>query len=226
MPVSSNVGPTNQTLAGNDFNALSFVIAQQLAFRRTTMLVTVVNVTNSGGVSPIGTVDVQPLVQQVNGLNEVTPHGIIYGLPYIRIQGGANAVIIDPVVGDIGIICIADRDCTTALSTQQQSPPGSNRTSSPADGFYMMSVVTKAPTQYVQFTSSGITITSPNQVTVNAPEVNVNASQTTITSPTVEIDGSTYVDGNLGTSSGASGAFTTPTGQIITVSNGIITNIF
>jgi hypothetical protein len=35
-----------------------------------------------------------------------------------------------------------------------------------------------------------------------------------------------FVDGNLGSANGASGFFTTPTGQTVTVTNGIITNIF
>jgi hypothetical protein len=35
-----------------------------------------------------------------------------------------------------------------------------------------------------------------------------------------------FVDGNLGAGNGASGSFTTPTGQTVVVTNGIITNIF
>ena len=35
-----------------------------------------------------------------------------------------------------------------------------------------------------------------------------------------------FVDGNLGAGNGASGSFTTPTGQTVTVTNGIVTNIF
>jgi hypothetical protein len=35
-----------------------------------------------------------------------------------------------------------------------------------------------------------------------------------------------FVDGNLGSGNGATGSFTTPTGQTVTVTNGIITNIF
>lgn len=154
------------------------------------MLVKVLSVTNSGGISPIGTVNVQPLVQQVNGAGEVTPHGTIYSLPYMRIQGGTNAVILDPQVGDIGIICIADRDSSAAIAAQGEAPPGSSRKSSPSDGFYMMSVISQAPVQYVQFTSSGITVNSPQKVTVIAPNIEADAStQFKVVSPDIQLQG-------------------------------------
>ena len=196
--MGNNVGQANPTSSGNDFNAVSFVVSQILAGTRTAMLVKVLSVTNTGGVSPIGTVNVQPLVQQVNGLGEVTPHGTVYQLPYMRIQGGANAVILDPQVGDIGIICIADRDCSAALSAKDQAPPGSSRKFSPADGFYMMSVVSEAPTQYVQFASDGIHITSPNKVIVTAPNIEADAStQFKVVSPDIQLQGAVTITSTL-----------------------------
>lgn len=48
---------------------------------------------------------------------------------------------------------------------------------------------------------------------------NVNAS-------TVNIKGNTYITGNASVSGGATGSFTTPTGDTVTVQDGIITNIF
>lgn len=48
---------------------------------------------------------------------------------------------------------------------------------------------------------------------------NISASSTTIDCPSV------YIDGNLSVSSGATGSFTSTSGQVITVQNGIVTNI-
>lgn len=188
--MASNVGQANPKYAANDYNVMAFVVSQMLAGARICMLVKVLAVTNNGGVTPIGTVNVQPLVQQVNGAGEVTPHGTIYKLPYIRVQGGTNAVILDPQVGDIGIICIADRDSSAAVAAKDQAPPGSNRRNSPADGFYMGSVISQTPVQYVQFTSTGITINSPQKVTIIAPNIEADATtQFKVVSPDIQLQG-------------------------------------
>ena len=144
---------------------------------RTAMAVQVMAVTNNGGVSPIGYVDVQPAVSSKAGDGTVQPHGIIHNVPYMRIQGGTNAVIIDPQVGDIGIATVCDRDISTVKSSQAISAPGSSRKYDMSDMVYLMTIIGKqTPTQYVQFNSSGITITSPNKVIINANEVDVNAT--------------------------------------------------
>ncbi|MDE1138201.1 MAG: hypothetical protein PW999_00810 [Paraburkholderia tropica] len=46
-------------------------------------------VTNSSGVAPVGFVDVQVLVNQLDGWNNATAHGTIYNLP--RISGSRAA---------------------------------------------------------------------------------------------------------------------------------------
>lgn len=196
--MANNVGNANLTTTGSDFNAMSFVISQMLAGARICMLVKVLSVTNNGDVSPIGTVNVQPLVQQVNGLGEITPHGTIYNLPYIRIQGGSDGIILDPKINDIGIICVADRDSSAALTAKDQAPPGSSRKNNPADGFYMMSVSGEAPEQYVQFKSDGIYITSPNKVTITAPNIEADAStQFKVVSPDIQLQGAVTITSTL-----------------------------
>ena len=44
----------------------------------------------------------QPLVNMLDGAGDATEHGTIFGLHYTRLQGGANAIILDPQVDDIG----------------------------------------------------------------------------------------------------------------------------
>lgn len=55
---------------------------------------------------------------------------------------------------------------------------------------------------------------------------NITAQTVNLTAPTLNINGNTFMSGNASISSGASGSFTTPTGDTVTVQNGIITNIF
>lgn len=69
------------------FSAISFVIKQYMAGVRTAMPVIVRAVRNAGGVEPVGTVDVEPLVSQLDGSGKIVSHGMIYDMPYLRIQG-------------------------------------------------------------------------------------------------------------------------------------------
>lgn len=200
--------------AADPFNAIAFIVQGMLARLATATLVKVMGVTNAGGVSPVGFVDILPLVNQVDGDNNAIPHVTIYRCPYFRIQGGANAVIIDPQVGDLGIAVFADRDISSATANKAQANPGSGRMFDMADGLYIGGVLNGAPTQFVQFNAGGITISSPNAVTIDAPSVTVNAATaqvnaTTsmgITTPELTITGATLFDGPISQVPGTQGA--------------------
>ena len=157
------------------YNNLRFVVEQALANVQTASIVKIVACSNSGGISPVGTVDVQILANQVSigagGQMVGTPHLTMYGLPYLRIQGGSNAVIIDPQPGDIGIAVFASRDITNVKSTKAQANPGSFRMHDFADGIYLGGLLNAVPTQYVQFGSGGVTIVSPDTITLQAPNI-------------------------------------------------------
>lgn len=178
--------------AASEVAKINYVITSALSGVRTSIPVKVISVTNNGGLSPVGYVDVQPLVSAVDGSGQVWPHGIIHNVPYMRIQGGSNGIILDPVAGDIGIGTVSDRDISTVKNAKKPSAPGSNRKHDFSDMVYLMTIIGAAPTQYIQFNSSGITIHSPVKVTIDAPNVEVDASsQCKIVSPNVEIDAST-----------------------------------
>lgn len=160
----------------SDLTAHSFLISQILAKIPGATLVLVRGVTNSGGVSPVGFVDVVPMVNQIDGAGNATPHGVVYGLPYVRIQGGANAVILDPQAGDIGIAIFASRDLSTVKRTRAISNPGSRRRNSMSDGLYIGGCLNGIPTQFIQFSASGIAMTSPTAILLSAPVVGIDAS--------------------------------------------------
>lgn len=182
--------------AASEYAVMEFVIRQAVGRIRTATMVKVLAVSNSGGVSPVGTVDVQPLVQQVDGQGKVVDMPPLYGLPYFRIQGGANAVILDPQVGDIGLACFADRDQSAAVVTKDVAPPGSMRRHSLADGFYVGGFLNAAPTQYIQFNTDGVTVHSGTKVVVTAPEIDYTATtKVNITAPNIKLDGAVEVTG-------------------------------
>lgn len=172
----------NPAAGANPLTAWAFAFRAAMAQVRTTIPVRV-DAVHGGGLAPVGRVDVQPLIQQMDSAGNVMALPVLYGLPYLRWQGGASAVILDPAVGDIGLVCFADRDVSAVIASGKQSAPGSNRRFSLADGFYMGATLNAEPTQYLQFDpDSGITLNSPKTITEeigtdsNAARVVMNSS--------------------------------------------------
>ena len=178
------------------FNVAYFMIRQYMAKVRTATIVKVLAVTNDGGVSPVGSVDIQPLVQQTDGVGNVTSLPPVYGVPYMRVQGGTNAVILDPQAGDLGIALFGDRDLSVIKTTKDMGTPGSSRRNSLADALYIGGLLNGTPTQFVQFNTDGITVKSTTKVTIEAPNIQANAStQFKVVSPDIQLDGAVHVIG-------------------------------
>lgn len=166
----------NHSLGGaTEFNA---VIHNLMSKIQTVTLVKVIAV-NGSGVEPVGTVDVQPLVQMIDGAGNVYAVGKIFSVPYFRLQGGANAIICDPVVGDIGLCAFASRDISAVKRNKAESAPSSRRQHDWNDGLYIGGFLNGTPAQYVQFGSDGIVIHSPKGITLEAPNIKMQASSVT-----------------------------------------------
>jgi len=215
LPTNTLYGMLNPATNWGEYNGIYFAIKQAIVKMQTATIVQVLACSNDGGVSPFGTVDVQPMVNQIDGNNP--PNSVamppLYGLPYLRIQGGSNAIIIDPQVGDLGIAVFASRDISNVQANQAQSNPGSWRTYDLGDGMYLGGLLNQMPLQYIQFNDNGISIVSPTAVTINAP------GGCNIVGP---VTANGLAAGNLTPSSGANGTFSTGTGQTVTVQDGII----
>lgn len=142
---------------GSDFNVTCFIVRQMMAQMDTMKLVQVKAVTGGGGaIAAAGTVDVLPLVNQIDGNNNATPHGTVYGIPWWRLQGGDSAVICDPVVGDIGYVSVADRDISSVKTNKAQANPGSNRKFNISDGIYVGGTLNDVPVQYLLLNADGV----------------------------------------------------------------------
>lgn len=188
-----------------EFNRLRFIADQAIRKIQTAIPVRVDAVTNDGGLAPVGFVDVTPLVNQIDGAGNPVPHVTIYNVPYFRLQGGANGVIIDPAVGDIGMAAFCSRDITKVKKTKARANPGSLRYHNFADGLYFGGFLNGTPTQYVQFSAAGIVIHSPVAVKLEAPTVTITAGTScTVTTPTFTVNGQTVLNGGLNQSGGAS----------------------
>lgn len=190
--------PTYQTpeVSTAEYAANFFVISQLISQISTAALVRVVSVTTNGGVAPVGFVDVLPMANQLDSSGNPTSHDTVHNIPYFRLQGGTNAIIIDPVAGDIGLAVFCNRDISTVKRTKAVANPASRRTFDWADGLYFGSFLGAAPTQDIQFNASGITISSPNAVTINAPNITITATNITLNG-TVTINGNVATTGTL-----------------------------
>ncbi len=196
MPTPNPTRSRDGATGANESSQLLYLIRRQLGKVRTTTLVKVLACTNNGALAAVGTVDVQPLIQQLDGQGNVMSLPPLYGLPYVRLQGGANAIILDPQPGDIGLALFGDRDLSAAEQSKALSPPGSRRQHSMADGLYIGGVLNGVPSQYVQFEASGIVVNSPGKVTVIAPNVEVDAStQFKVVSPDIQLQGAVHITG-------------------------------
>lgn len=189
---------------------------------QTATLVEVMACSNDGGLSPVGTVDIRPMVNQIDGSNppNPTPFVTVYDVPYMRIQGGASAVIIDPQVGDIGIAVFASRDISKVQSTKAQANPGSYRQYDLGDALYVGGLLNGTPLQYIQFTDAGISIVSPASVAITAPTIAMDGAVDGII-----MTGDANATDNLHVGSGDSGIFASSDGKTVTVQDGIIIDI-
>lgn len=201
--MASTQGQADATSAGSEFNAISFVFSQLLGRIATATLVQVKAVSNDGGITPVGTVDVQPMVNQIDGGGNATPHGTIFGVPYFRLQGGDNAVIIDPKVGDIGVAVFCSSDISVVQSTKAVANPGSRRVFDWADGLYLGGFLNGTPTQFIRFVEGGgIEFKSTGKITLTdgaGATVVMNGDNTgkMAFSAGLEIDANTKVAGTL-----------------------------
>jgi len=162
----------------SEHNALRFVVQSILSEIATSTVVKVVGVRSNGEVAPPGTIDVMPLVHQIDGARNTYPHGTIWNVPYMRFQNGTNGIIMDPKEGDVGVIVCASRDISSVkANTGAASPPGSLRRHDLADALYIGTVIAgSSPTQYVQWNDDGLTLVSPNTITIQAPTINLQGN--------------------------------------------------
>ena len=162
-------GVANYAAGNSQYNALSFMIQQAIREQVNTCIICKVV-----GVSD-GYVDVLPLVTQVSGKDEAIAPTTLYHLPFMRYHAGIAAVILNPVVGDIGLAVFAGKDCSNVkVGTSEPVPPASFRDNSMANGFYIGGFLNQAPSVFVELTQGGaVNITAPGGVNING-SVTVN----------------------------------------------------
>lgn len=156
-----------------------------------------VTAVDSSGNSPVGFVSVKVLTLRANADNKNVQLGEIHNVPYFRLQGGANAVIVDPEVGDIGFCGFCSRDTSIVKRIRAMAPQSVYRTSDISDAFFFGGWSSKAPEQYIWFDGDNVRIKATAKVIIDAPMTEVEQNMLikgslvttgTITSQTNVID--------------------------------------
>ena len=201
-----NKRPLHGVYAGNsDYNAINQQIEARLQ-RIETMFLGRVDSCQSSGVEGSKTVSATPLTQMVDGNGNAYASPSYPSLPHYRIQQGTAAIIMNPRPGDIGVFVCSKRDISNVSQGKQPGPPGSTRSFSPSDAVMVGSIHTQEPTYYIDFTDqdkilihapAGVTIESDTSITVKAPQVTIDAAETTIKGH-VTVEGGLNVAGGSG----------------------------
>jgi hypothetical protein len=172
------------------YNEVLFAMDQVLGLVRTATPVRVAAVSGGGAGNPPGTVDVVPLVNMLDGSGNATQHGTVNGLAWLRLQSGNGAIVTDPVVGDVGLAVVCDRDTSAVLNSGGQANPGSLRKFDLSDAVYVGGLLGGAPQQYVLFSATGVSVVdrNGNTIVMSAAGITVtDASGNTITTSSAGI---------------------------------------
>ncbi|HEK0789601.1 TPA: phage baseplate protein [Proteus mirabilis] len=151
------------------------MIINSLIGRVATTTVCKVVAIKPSGTDAVGLLDVIPMVLQVDGAGNTYKNAVIHNVPYFRYQGGANAVIIDPKVGDLGICLVCSRDISKVKRTKGEAAPDSKRRYDWADSLYIGGILNGAPAQFIHFLESGIDVVSTGVIKMKGTKVVLDA---------------------------------------------------
>ena len=182
--VAGMQGRARITDMNSEYNSLTFVIKQILGRANIATMCTVVGVTG-GGVAKAPYVDLQPIINQVDGYGNTIPSGILYNVPTFRTQNGANAIISDPQIGDIGVALFSDKDISSLKSNYNNGTmaaviangvnPATRRRFDLADGMYFGGFYNGVPTNYLQLLNGILNVYESDTINLTAPTINLSS---------------------------------------------------
>lgn len=138
---------------------------QIIGEQRTHFAGKIVAVHNRNSLTEPCTVDVQPLVKQMDGIGKASSHGTIYGIPVPRNQSGDSVVVNDPQVGDTANFSVFDRDHSSSQANDwKEANPGSYRRGMMSDAVMHAVLPRKSQQvkQYIRFTDDGVELVDRN----------------------------------------------------------------
>ena len=174
MPLENDQQTTNYRASQSVGGAAEFeaIVRSLMGKNHTIMLGEVMAITQeASSTAAVGFLSVRPMVFMVDGSNNNYDRATINNVPFFRLQAGGNAVILNPKVGDIGLIAYCERDISMVKRNKKQAAPNSRRQFNINDAVYLGGMLNGAPTQYVQFTDDKIIVKATSEIILDAPQV-------------------------------------------------------
>lgn len=171
--------------AQDDMSLMMFIAQQTMNGMATTSIVEVKAVD-----AEKKTVDVRPMVHQIDGAGEIVEHGTIHALPYFMLRAGKCAVEVNPTEKDIGIAVFTNSDSSNVKKTRKAGAPNTRRRFDWADGFYFGGFLGSEPTTFIRLDDeTGVTITVPEgkKIALNG-DVEITGDVTVSKTLTAETD--------------------------------------
>ena len=184
-------------------------------------------------------IDVKPLVNQVFAdLEDDTEHPVLLHVPLIYPSSSTSAVTFPVYPGDTVMLVFSQAGTDVFKSGDGTAqPPPDNRRFSIRDAiaipglFPFGSAINQASKHTLPHSTDDLVVFHNLGTSAECElrmkqsgKIEVNGSAIDISS-TTSVDGNFINTGNVTVGVGATGSFTTPLGQIVTVTDGIITNI-
>lgn len=170
------------------------VIQSLIGKMHTISIVEVMAVHNVDSATQVGYCSIRPMTMLIDGSNNAYERGTVENVPYFRFQGGTNAIICDPKVGDIGLGLFCERDISMVKRNKTQSPPNTKRQYDLNDAVYLGGFLKGTPTQYIQFLESGINIKTTGDVNING--MTIKSSGEIVTKDGVILDNHIHSQGS------------------------------
>ena len=174
MPLENDQQTTNYRASQSVGGAAEFeaIVRSLMGKNHTLMLGEVMAITQeASSTAAVGFLSVRPMVFMVDGSNNNYARATINNVPFFRLQAGGNAVILNPKVGDIGLIAYCERDISTVKRNKKQAAPNSRRQFNINDAVYLGGMLNGAPTQYIHFTDNKIIVKAATEIVLDAPQV-------------------------------------------------------
>lgn len=175
-------------------------------------------------------VDVQPLVNKQYKDGEVQEYPAILSVPVLFPCSSVGGVVFPIVQGDT-VLVVFNKSNIDVFKSGATTPhdPIDERSFNIRDAVAIPCVFpfSKTPSKNKLFNYSSGDVILTNSIGEAESEVRLKPNgQCIVKGVHVQIDTPVSIKSSLSVGTGATGSFTTPTGQVVSVSGGIITNIF
>jgi len=129
----------------NLFNQLVYLINTRLSMLNTLKICTVVAFHGN-------TIDVRPMLTEIDGNGNQIEQSILYGIPILQIQGGTSGLKIEYKENDIVLCAFCDKDIQSLVRSKKTSAPTTDLITPLNSGICIGAVLFNEATIYIEIT--------------------------------------------------------------------------